>query len=162
MTAALPLASWDWWYYAEKIKKAEYDLDEAELRPYFKMENVRKGAFDVASRLYGLQFIERKDIPKYADDVEVFEVKDGDGSHLGILYTDYFLRRGKRPGAWMGSFRDYARIGDSVITPLIYNVGNFSGPTTGTTGPSQPRRSRNPLPRVRSRPVGSPLAAKLR
>jgi peptidyl-dipeptidase Dcp len=125
------LASWDWWYYAEKIKKAEYDLDDEALRPYFKMENVRQGAFDVASRLYGLQFIERKDIPGYADDVQVFEVKDGDGSHLGVLYTDYFLRGGKRPGAWMGSFRSYGRIGDSVVTPVVYNVGNFSGPTTG-------------------------------
>ena len=125
------LASWDWWYYAQKIKKAEFDLDEEALRPYFKMENVRKGAFDVASRLYGLQFIERKDIPRYAEDVQVFEVKDGDGSHLGILYTDYFLRGGKRPGAWMGSFRSYGRMGDSVVTPVVYNVGNFSGPTTG-------------------------------
>jgi peptidyl-dipeptidase Dcp len=125
------LASWDWWYYAEKIKKAEFDLDEEALRPYFKMENVRKGAFEVASRLYGLRFIERKDIPRYAEEVRVFEVKDGDGSHLGVLYTDYFLRGGKRPGAWMGSFRSYGRIGDSVITPVVYNVGNFSGPTTG-------------------------------
>ncbi len=125
------LASWDWWYYAEKIKKAEYDLDEEALRPYFKMENVRKGAFDVASRLYGLRFIERKDIPRYAEDVQVFEVKEADGSHLGVLYTDYFLRGGKRPGAWMGSFRSYGRMGDSIITPVVYNVGNFSGPTTG-------------------------------
>jgi len=128
---AFALASWDWWYYAEKIKKAEYDLDEETLRPYFKMENVRQGAFDVASRLYGLQFVERKDIPRYADDVQVFEVKERDGSHLGVLYTDYFLRGGKRPGAWMGSFRSYGRIGDSVVTPVVYNVGNFSGPTTG-------------------------------
>ncbi|MCC6397494.1 MAG: M3 family metallopeptidase [Bacteroidetes bacterium] len=122
------LAPWDWWYYAEKVKKAEYDLDEDALRPYFKMENVRKGAFDVASRLFGLQFIERKDIPKYADDVQVFEVKGMDGAHIGILFTDYFLRGGKRPGAWMGSFRSYGRIGDSVITPVVYNVGNFSSP----------------------------------
>jgi peptidyl-dipeptidase Dcp len=125
------LASWDWWYYAEKIKKAEFDLDEEVLRPYFKMENVRQGAFDVASRLYGLQFVERKDIPRYADDVQAFEVKERDGSHVGILYTDYFLRGGKRPGAWMGSYRSYGRIGDSVVTPVIYNVGNFSGPTAG-------------------------------
>lgn len=125
------LASWDWWYYAEKVKKAEYDLDEEELRPYFKMENVRRGAFDVASRLYGLQFIERKDIPTYADDVQVFEVKGMDGGHIGILYTDYYLRGGKRPGAWMGSFRSYGRIGDSTVTPVVYNVGNFSGPTSG-------------------------------
>lgn len=126
-----PLASWDWWYYAEKVKKAEYDLDEDALRPYFKMENVRRGAFDVASRLYGIQFIERKDIPTYADDVAVFEVKGMDGAHVGIIYTDYFLRGGKRPGAWMGSLRSFGRIGDSTVTPVVYNVGNFSGPTGG-------------------------------
>jgi peptidyl-dipeptidase Dcp len=125
------LASWDWWYYAEKVKKAEFDLDEEVLRPYFKMENVRRGAFDVASRLYGLQFVERKDIATYADDVQVFEVKGMDGAHIGILYTDYYLRGGKRPGAWMGSFRSYGRIGDSTVTPVVYNVGNFSGPTSG-------------------------------
>ena len=124
-----PLASWDWWYYAEKVKKAEYDLDEDALRPFFKMEYVRQGAFDVASRLFGLQFIERKDIPKYADDVAVFEVKGMDGAHIGIIYTDYFLRGGKRPGAWMGSLRSFGRMGDSTVTPVVYNVGNFSGPT---------------------------------
>jgi len=126
-----PLASWDWWYYAEKVKKAEYDLDEDALRPYFKMENVRQGAFDVASQLYGLQFLERKDIPTYAGDVQVFEVKGRDGAHIGILYTDYYLRGGKRPGAWMGELRSFGRIGDSVVTPVVYNVGNFSGPAAG-------------------------------
>ncbi len=126
-----PVASWDWWYYAEKIKKAEYDLDEEALRPYFRMENVRRGAFEVASRLYGLQFIERKDIPRYADDVQVFEVKEADGSHLGVIYTDYFLRGGKRPGAWMGSFRSYSVEGETVHTPVVYNVGNFTGPADG-------------------------------
>ncbi len=125
------LAPWDWWYYAEKVKIAEFDLDEDALRPYFKMENVRRGAFDVAARLFGLQFIERTDIPKYADDVQVFEVKGMDGAHIGILYTDYYLRGGKRPGAWMGSYRSYGRFGDSIATPVVYNVGNFSGPTGG-------------------------------
>lgn len=125
------LAPWDWWYYAEKVKMAEYDLDEEALRPYFRMENVRQGAFDVATRLFGIQFIERKDVPRYADDVQVFEVKESDGSHLGIIYTDYFLRGGKRPGAWMGSFRSYRRHGDSIATPVVYNVGNFTGPSAG-------------------------------
>jgi peptidyl-dipeptidase Dcp len=125
------LASWDWWYYAEKIKKAEYDLDEEALRPYFRMENVRRGAFEVATRLYGVQFIERKDIQRYADDVQVFEVKEADGSHLGIIYTDYFLRGGKRPGAWMSSFRSYSLHGDTIQTPIVYNVGNFTGPADG-------------------------------
>lgn len=126
------LASWDWWYYAERVKKAEYDLDEEELRPYFAMENVRAGAFDVATRLFGLQFIERTDIPRYVDEMQVFEVKEADGSHCGILYTDYFPRPGKRPGAWMGSFRSHLRIGDSIVTPVVFNVGNFSRPTGDT------------------------------
>ena len=122
------LAPWDWWYYAEKVKKARYDLDEDELRPYFRMENVRNGAFDVAARLFGLQFIECADIPRYAGDVQVFEVRRTDGTHLGVLYTDYYPRAGKRPGAWMGSFRSRERIGDSIVTPIVYNVGNFSRP----------------------------------
>ena len=74
------LAGWDWWYYAEKVKKEKYALDEEMLRPYFQMENVRKGAFDVASKLFGIQFIKRDDIPVYQPDVEVYEVKEADGS----------------------------------------------------------------------------------
>lgn len=126
------LAPWDWWYYAEKVKKAEYDLDEDQLRPYFQMENVRRGVFEVASRLYGLRFMERADIPCYADDVQAFEVLGEEGSHIGILYTDYYPRAGKRPGAWMGSLRQHERIGDSIVTPVVYNVGNFSRPTGST------------------------------
>lgn len=128
------LAPWDWWYYAEKVKKARYDLDEDDLRPYFRMENVRKGVFDVAAKLYELKFVERNDIPRYADDVQVFEVQRTDGSHLGVLYTDYYPRGGKGPGAWMGSFRSHERIGDSVVTPVVYNVGNFSRPAGGAPG----------------------------
>jgi len=123
------LAPWDWWYYAEKIRKAKYDLDENELRPYFLMENVRKGAFEVASRLYGLQFVERTDIPKYSDEVTVFEVKRKDGSHVGILYTDYYPRPGKQAGAWCGGFRSQERRDGKMVTPLVTNVGNFSRPT---------------------------------
>jgi peptidyl-dipeptidase Dcp len=122
------LEPWDWWYYAEKIRKEKYDLDENELRPYFLMENVRKGAFEVASKLFGIQFIERNDIPKYSDEVTVFEMKRNDGSHIGILYTDYFPRPGKQAGAWCGGFRSQERRGDSMVTPLIFNVGNFSMP----------------------------------
>ncbi|RPI06597.1 MAG: M3 family peptidase [Ignavibacteriae bacterium] len=122
------LASWDWWYYSEKVRKERYDLDENELRPYFQMENVRKGAFDVAHKLYGLQFVERNDIPKYMDEVSVFEVKRSDGSHLGIFYSDYFPRSGKRAGAWCSSFRRQKYVGGKNVTPLIYNVGNFSRP----------------------------------
>jgi peptidyl-dipeptidase Dcp len=125
------LAGWDWWYYAEKVKKEKYALDEEMLRPYFQMENVRKGAFDVATKLYGIQFIKRDDISVYQPDVEVYEVKEADETHIGILYTDYYPRSGKRAGAWMSSFRSQSNMDGEFITPLIVNVGNFSKPTEG-------------------------------
>jgi peptidyl-dipeptidase Dcp len=124
-----PVASWDWWYYAEKVKKAKYDLDEEMLRPYFKLENVRQGVFDVATRLYGLQFAERTDIPIYHPDVSVFEVKEANGTHVGILFVDYFPRASKRGGAWMGELRQQMKQDGKDIRPVIYNVGNFSKPT---------------------------------
>ena len=123
------LQPWDWWYYAEKLKKAKYDLDEEMLRPYFKLENVRQGVFDVAHRLYGITFEKRDDIPKYHPDVETFEVKEEDGTHIGILYTDYFPRSSKRGGAWMNAFRKQQRRNGKKISPIIVNVGNFSKPT---------------------------------
>jgi len=123
------LQSWDWWYYAEKVKKAKYDLDEEMLRPYFKLEDVRNGAFDVATRLYGLQFEERPDVPTYHEDVTAFEVKEADGTHVGVLYVDYFPRASKRGGAWMGEFRPQSKVDGRDIRPIIYNVGNFSKPT---------------------------------
>ena len=124
------LAGWDWWYYAEKLRKEKYALDDAMLRPYFKMENVRRGAFDVAQKLYGIEFVRRDDIQTYHPDVEVFEVREADGRHLGIFYTDYFPRDGKRAGAWSGSLRSESNIGGRLITPLVFNVGNFTKPTT--------------------------------
>lgn len=123
------LESWDWWYYAEKVKKEKYDLDETMLRPYFKMENVRAGAFEVASKLYGIKFIPRNDIQVYHPDVEVFEVQESDGKHIGIFYSDYFPRDGKRSGAWSSGFRSQSNIEGKYITPLVYNVGNFAKPT---------------------------------
>ena len=123
------LQPWDWWYYAEKVRKAKYDLDEESLRPYFKLENVLQGAFDVAGKLYGLKFVERKDIPKYHKDVRVFEVLERDGRHVGIFYTDYFPRASKRGGAWMNSFRDQSIVGGKRIAPVVTNNGNFSKPT---------------------------------
>lgn len=123
------LAGWDWWYYAEKVKKEKYALDEEMLRPYFKMENVRQGAFDVASKLYGIQFVKRDDIHVYQPDVEVYEVKEADGTHIGILYTDYYPRSGKRAGAWMSYFLGQSNMDGEFITPLVVNVGNFSKPT---------------------------------
>ncbi|MCZ7602554.1 MAG: M3 family metallopeptidase [Melioribacteraceae bacterium] len=124
------LESWDWWYYAEKVKKAKYDLDEEELRPYFEVTNVIKGVFDLSTRLWGITFEEIDGITKYHPEVRTFEVKDGDGSHIGILYTDYFPRASKRGGAWMSSFRkQHVNKEGEYQTPIIYNVGNFSKPT---------------------------------
>lgn len=123
------LAPWDWWYYAEKVKKEKYALDEEMLRPYFKMENVREGAFDVASKLYGIKFIKRNDIEVYDNDVEVYEVQESDGSLVGILYTDYYPRDGKRAGAWMSYYRGQSNMDGEMIYPLVVNVGNFTKPT---------------------------------
>jgi peptidyl-dipeptidase Dcp len=124
------LEPWDWWFYAEKLRKEKYDLNEEELRPYFQLEKVREGAFYVASKLYGISFSELIDIPKYHRDVKVYEVKDADDSHLGILYTDYFPRESKRAGAWMDNFRKQS--GRFNTAPVISNVGNFSKPTNDT------------------------------
>lgn len=121
--------SWDWWYYAEKVKKAKYDFDEEQLRPYFKLENVIQGVFDLSTKLWGIKFEERFDLPRYHKDVKTFEVKDKDGSHIGILYTDYFPRESKRGGAWMDAFRKQSRKNGNFIHPVIYNVGNFSKPS---------------------------------
>lgn len=124
------LEAWDWWFYAEKVKKAKYDLDEEQLRPYFKVENVINGVFGLATKLWGIQFEERNDVPKYHPDVKVFEVKEKDGNHIGILYTDYFPRASKRGGAWMDEFRRQFKKDGKMISPIIYNVGNFSKPTS--------------------------------
>lgn len=123
------LKPWDWWYYAEKLKIAKYDLDETELKPYFQVENVIDGAFRLATSLWGIQFEERNDIQKYHPDVKTFEVKEADGTHIGILYTDYFPRASKRAGAWMDAFQKQYKKDGEMIYPIIYNVGNFSKPT---------------------------------
>lgn len=125
------LEPWDWWFYAEKLRKAKYELDDSMLRPYFHLESVMNGAFEVANRLYGITFEEKSDIPKYHEDVRVFEVKEADGSHIGILYVDYFPRASKRGGAWMNSFRKQSRRLGQMVHPVIANVGNFSKPTGG-------------------------------
>jgi peptidyl-dipeptidase Dcp len=124
------LEPWDWWYYAEKVKKAKYDFDDEQLRPYFELTAVRKGAFEVAERLFGITFHKRDDISKYHEDVEVFEVKDSDGSHIGIYYVDYYPRASKRGGAWMNAYRKQSRLGGKKVTPIICNVSNVSKPTT--------------------------------
>lgn len=127
------LEPWDWWYYAEKLRKQKYALDEEMLRPYFKLENVLDGVFLLASKLFGLQFEERKDVPVYHPDVRVFEVKEADGRHIGLLYTDYFPRASKGAGAWMNSLRDAYKVNGQRVAPLIINCGNFTKST-----PEQP------------------------
>ncbi len=126
------LEPWDWRYYAEKVKKARYDFDESAVRPYFQLDNVREGAFYVAKRLYGLTFTERTDIPVYNPEVRTFEVKDADGSHLGVLMLDYFPRPGKRGGAWSSRYRSQRITDGTDIRPVVVNVGNFTRPTGDT------------------------------
>lgn len=123
------LAPHDWWFYAEKLRKANYDLDEAEIRPYFKLENVIQGSFDVANKLYGITFTELEDMPKPHEEAFVFEVKDRDGSHLGVLYQDYFPRASKRQGAWCGSYRGHKVMGKKEIHPVVTMVCNFTPPS---------------------------------
>lgn len=126
------LKSWDWWYYTEKLRKEKYNLDESELRPYFSLEAVKKGAFELAGRLYGLKFEKRTDLPVYHKDVETYEIKEEDGTHVGIFYVDYFPRSSKRGGAWMEAYRKQSGNGDNMITPVIVNVCNFTKPTADT------------------------------
>jgi peptidyl-dipeptidase Dcp len=126
------IQSGDWWYYAEKLRKEKYDLDENELRPYFKMENVRDGAFDVAHKLYGITFTEIKDIPKPHPEAMAYEVKEADGSLTGVLYMDLFPRPSKQQGAWCGGYRDHWVKQGVEIKPVVTMVGNFTRPTGDT------------------------------
>ena len=130
--ANFKLASWDWWFYAEKLRKEKYDLDENEIKPYLLLSNVREGMFHVANKLYGITFTQRTDLPKYHPDVETFEVKEADGSPVGILFLDYHPRPGKRSGAWCGSYRRQGYKGDEKIYPLSTIVCNFTAPTAET------------------------------
>ncbi len=123
------LEPWDWWYYSEKIKKEKYNFDEEVLRSYFKLDEVINGVFMVANKLYGLQFTERADLPKYHPDARVFEVRESNGSHVGILYMDFFPRESKRFGAWMNNYRDQYRKDGQHISPVVTVVCNFSKPT---------------------------------
>ena len=118
------IEAWDWWYYTDKLRAEKYNLNEDEIKPYFKMENVRDGAFMVANKLYGITFKPIANVPVYHPDVEVFEVLDADGSQLGIFYTDFYPRAGKSAGAWMGNFREQ----NGEVRPVVFNVGNFTKP----------------------------------
>lgn len=126
------LESWDWWYYAEKIRVAKYNLDENEVRPYFQLDNVRDGAFMVANKLYGITFTKVEDIPLPHPDAEAFEVKEADGSPVGLLYMDWHPRASKRGGAWCGSYRNHKILKGSEVYPLVTVVCNFTKPTEDT------------------------------
>ncbi len=125
---------WDWAYYAEKVRKAKYALDEEQTKPYFQMENVRAGVFNTAHKLFGLNFEKLEDIPVYHNEVEGFKVTDADGSLIGVLLTDYFPRSTKRGGAWMNNFVNQEVLDGNDIRPVIVNVGNFSKPVDGKPG----------------------------
>ena len=122
---------WDWRYYFEKAKKAKYNLDENEMRPYFELGHVREGIFYVANKLYGITFTEIKDIPKPDPDALAFECKDKDGTHLGVLYMDFFTRPGKGGGAWCGGYRSQTYKDGKRVAPVVTTVFNFSKPAEG-------------------------------
>ncbi len=123
------LASWDWWYYAEKIRQDKYALSDDVLKPYFQLENVKQGVFDVCKNLYGLQFVEMTDVPVYHDDAMAYEVKEADGTHVAVLYMDFHPRASKRSGAWMTEFRGQYKKDGENIAPIVSIVMNFSKPT---------------------------------
>ena len=126
------LQPWDWWYYAEKVRKEKYDLEDSALRPYFSLDNVRDGMFMVAGRLYGITFTRRNDLPVYQKDVEVYEVKEANGSPVGILYLDYYPRDGKGAGAWCTDLRSQIFENGKRTDPVISIVCNFTKPTADT------------------------------
>lgn len=125
------LASWDWWFYAEKIRKEKYDLDEEEVRAYFSLEDVKAGLFSVVTNLYGLTFEQRSDLPSYHDEAIAYELRESDGSHLGILYMDFHPRPGKKGGAWSTSIRQAHVENGEKISPVHLIVMNFTRPTGG-------------------------------
>lgn len=131
--ANITIEPWDYYYYAEKVRQDKYNLNEDEVRAYFPLENVRKGIFTMAKKLYGVNFTEMPDAPRYNPEVKVYDVTDSLGKHLAVFMTDYFPRASKRQGAWMdemqGSFIDPD---GTVQRPIVYNVGNFTRPAGDT------------------------------
>ncbi len=122
----------DWWYYAEKLRKQKYNLDDTELRPYFKFENVREGVFACATKLWGITFTPIANCPLPHPEASAFEVKESDDTHIGVLYTDYFPRASKRQGAWCGTYRSHRIVDGKSIRPVVTTVGNFTRPTGDT------------------------------
>jgi peptidyl-dipeptidase Dcp len=123
--ANFTLAPWDWRYYAEKLRQAKANFDDAAIKPYLVLDHMIEAAFDCATRLFGITFTERKDVPVWHPDVRVWEVRDRDGNHKALFYGDYFARPSKRSGAWMTSLRDQQKL-DGAIAPLVINVCNFA------------------------------------
>nr|WP_315145400.1 M3 family metallopeptidase [uncultured Flavobacterium sp.] len=123
---------YDWRYYTEKIRKERFDLDEEELKPYFSLENVRKGVFQVTEKLYGIQFRELTNVPKYHPDASVWEVREADGTHIGIIYMDFHPRDSKRGGAWMTSYRTQKMVDGKRLAPVVSIVCNFTKPSGET------------------------------
>lgn len=128
--AGITIAPWDYYYYAGKVKKQKYDLDEAELRPYFSVDNVIKGLFLAAERLWGIKMVEMPDAPKYMDQVTVYDVQDAKtGEHISVFMTDFYPRSTKRQGAWMEQMQSAGLYEDGQMKrPIVYNVGNFTPP----------------------------------
>lgn len=122
---------WDWRYYADRAKRAQFSLDENQIRPYLKLENVRDGVFHVANKLYGIRFTQLNNLPLPHPDAQVFECKDKDGSHLGILYMDFFPRASKRGGAWCGTYRSQTYKEGKKVAPVVTIVCNFTKPAAG-------------------------------
>ena len=131
LPAGTKIEPWDWAYYTEKVRKAKYALDEEQTKPYFQMENVRQGVFDLTTKLWGLQYEKLENIPTYHADVEGFKVTDADGSYIGVILTDYFPRSTKRGGAWMNNFVNQEIVNGQETRPVIVNVGNFAKPVDG-------------------------------
>ena len=131
LPAGSKIEPWDWAYYTEKVRVAKYALDEEQTKPYFQMENVRQGVFDLTTKLWGLQYEKLEGIPTYHAEVEGFKVMDADGSLIGVILTDYFPRATKRGGAWMNNFVNQEIVDGKEIRPVIVNVGNFAKPVDG-------------------------------
>jgi len=127
------IAPWDYYYYAEKVRRNKYALDEDEVRQYFAVDSVRNGIFKMAGILYGIKFKEMPDAPRYTDEMNVYDVTDAEGKHLAVFMTDYFPRASKRQGAWMGELKSsYVDTDGTAVRPIIYNVGNLTKPTADT------------------------------
>ena len=131
--AGIKLEGWDWWYYAEKLRKAKYDFDENYIKPYLTVDNVRNGMFTAANKLYGITFTQNTNLPVYYPGVETYEVKEANGDFLGILYMDYYPRESKSGGAWCTSFRESGHdIEGNKVYPVVSLVMNFT-PASGDT-----------------------------